>query len=479
MACNTNGSDESNVNDCSDAACPSDCTDQTFVTSTCNCTNSCGCLPSSQNSGIPYYNAAEGCEETHQRVCVNARYVTGISVSSEFTIPICGGTADIVVLGLQQINLNTYLWNPAYGYLKVVGFDFQNSIVTVKNECAYGSPTPGLVIPACTVFNITDAAPLAPSYTACEEAPVPSGALLVCNGDGSFKVLDATDVGQIPVVTDAGTNEVEFQTLDLPLKVCTTSLDVINLLAGNSGPYGVLVADASIFSTYDVVQINGRTDRFHIVSILGPNQFTATVVPTPAAPETIPAGVDVCLADCCEQIIDLLENPCRLDLSSRQIIGVGTSVAAAMVDGDITLGEAAVYSNDATVTILNEHCTNKLIHLDAVFMCHFFPADATPAGDEGKFVIYPMFAVTTGLIGAAPAPVPATIQAWYESLIRNTIAEQATSFHYEWRQDILIVPGDEAKFTSRLGFAVASGDAGFTVNYHSVYNALKYFTINV
>lgn len=105
----------------------------------CGCTSytgSCGCSSCSQ------YNCSSVC---------GALYV-----STSFNIPACDATATITVPKLKNLQLNSYLWHPTYGYYKVDSFNALTGQVVISNPCFDGNSVAGTIVPACTNFIVTD-----------------------------------------------------------------------------------------------------------------------------------------------------------------------------------------------------------------------------------------------------------------------------------------------------------------------------------
>lgn len=326
---------------CNNAACCSDTTCNTgniVSVSNAACVTDCGCLPATP---IPYYNSAPGCEETHSRLVIQNQFVTGLSIATAFNMPACDGTAMLTIPGLQLVSLGSYLWNTAYGYLKIESFDYASSTIIVKNECQDGNIAAGTAIPACTIFNVVDT-PVGIDNP-CTNSPVATGALVVC-ADGVAQPLDAASVGQIPVVTNAATNEVEFQSLEIPERVCVELLADITLIPGNAGPYTLNVASTSGYTLNTILQIAGRADRFTVQTTPDITHATAIVSPVPGGFEVIPSGSDVCLAPCCEQV--------ALDALTY------TNSAVAGLDSRLDVVEPIVTGLDSRLDIVEPILTN-------------------------------------------------------------------------------------------------------------------------
>lgn len=462
-----NPNPEASSNGCEEA-CPTNCANQIFVNS-CGCNTACGCNNAGAINPTPYYNAAEACQESHSRVCINSQYVTGVSISNSFNMPACGQTAVLIIPGLQLINIGVYLWHPTYGYLKVVDFDFANSTVFVENECQDNNVAPGTAIPACTTFTVTDT-PIT-QVSPCPDIAVSSGILSVCNanGDGPF-ALNASSVGQVPVVIDADTNEVEFQTLDIEAKVCTVLTADLTLLIGNAGPYTITVSDTSEFTTGDLIQIGTRTDRFTVVLVLSPTQFTATVDPAPAAGEVIQDGVAVCLAQCCEQITkridDYIDDPCSWDLSDRFRITTYEANGAVLPYSGTLAPAASVQVGSIDLLVRNSSCGTMLYDLDIDFYATFSDAPAT-AGQYAFVELIPQFAWDDGLIGTVLVPTPIDIATVYDFFNYGT-ANGPRTMHYHYSLHRMIDAGDELRAAARIKLYYPSGTVS-PMNYANTY----------
>ncbi len=153
----TDGSSvEVNTTNCPETPCtppvvPSGCTGTTDC-----CCSSCQCQNQSPVNPTPYYACAGACQEIHDSVIIQQQYVTGVTIVNSVNMPACNGNVVLTIPGLQKIIIGAYLWNPFYGHLKILSFDFINSQVTVRNECQVNNAAPGTSIPACTLFTVVD-----------------------------------------------------------------------------------------------------------------------------------------------------------------------------------------------------------------------------------------------------------------------------------------------------------------------------------
>lgn len=162
MACNYN--DDNSVSEinstdtaCAESSCEPVQTGTTCTPYTCGCgCDPCQCQQSRIASPTPFYNQALGCQEDHTKVLLQQNFVTAVTTGVSFNMPECDSSISIVLPGVQTLLVGGYLWNPTFGYLHVVSFDFTTGRAIVTNECQVGNASPGTEIPSCTLFNVVD-----------------------------------------------------------------------------------------------------------------------------------------------------------------------------------------------------------------------------------------------------------------------------------------------------------------------------------
>jgi hypothetical protein len=397
-------------------------------------------------SAAPYYNQAAGCQEHHVDVRIQNQYVTGLPVANSFNLPACGERVTLTIPGLQLITIGTYLWNPLYGYLKVISFDFATSTIIVENECQDGNAAPGTAVPACTLFTVVDS-PIGIDNP-CTNNAVADGTLMVCKA-GVMQPLDATAVGQVPVSLDAGTNEVQFQTLDAPISICTELTSDLGLIIGNAGPYTINVASTVDFAAGDIFIIGGRPDRFVVVNVLSLFQFTATVSPAPVGMDTIPAGTTVCFAPCCEQIVG---NLCGLDLTSRFKRYVGNVLHTYTGPTAVTVPNVQSSGSTPIQTITNYTCKVVDVFILGEYKV-FGKFSPYLDGEAAHLVITPKFGFLYEAIGGVGVPVESNIYAIDDYVAFNgAAADLIKDWVGTWGRILSINPGNQARFSSSLDF---------------------------
>lgn len=160
----------------------------------------------------------------------------------------------------------------------------------------------------------------------CTNDPVTIGTLMVCK-DGIMQPISGP-LGSSPVLIDADTNEVQMQLLDVETRVCAVLTSCVNLLTGIAA-YTLAVDDSSVFAIGDILVIEGRTERYTVTGVPDSTHIEVTVDPVPTENEEF--GCDspfICLAPCCEQIRQEIEDLlCSSDFPIRGSTDGGESGA--------------------------------------------------------------------------------------------------------------------------------------------------------
>lgn len=224
---------------------------------------------------------------------------TGVFVASSFVAVGVGNCISIQVTNIVGLMVggNVQIGSGIYRISDIVS----PTIITICNDG--DGAVAGTVVPATDASGlyITPITPI--STNACTNTASLTGALLICHNNVQSP-LDATMVGQIPVVVNATTNEVEFQTLDVGTTLCTP-IGCLSLISGTT-TYNVSVTSNVGFGVGDIVVIYAagyETDRWIV------NGFTGTTIinVTKTTPQTVTevigcSGSQLCLAPCCEQV---------------------------------------------------------------------------------------------------------------------------------------------------------------------------------
>lgn len=111
-----------------------------------------GCNPLSN----PYYIDACGIQSEQTLTVYNYFYSNAILTASAFIVPTCNSTISFKVSGLAKTYPGLYIWNPTYGYFKIVNYNYATCTLTVLNECQTVNASPGFGVPSCTVFLVVD-----------------------------------------------------------------------------------------------------------------------------------------------------------------------------------------------------------------------------------------------------------------------------------------------------------------------------------
>lgn len=99
---------------------------------------SCGCSSNYVQCCNTYTNCSDLCNS--------------FVATNSFNIPAIGSNAVLNVANLKQLVVGTYIYNPTYGYLRIVSFDATLAQITVTNDGTYGNAAPGAIVPAATPF---------------------------------------------------------------------------------------------------------------------------------------------------------------------------------------------------------------------------------------------------------------------------------------------------------------------------------------
>lgn len=246
-------------------------------------------------------------------------------VAVDFTAPANGNCLDITVTNTNGlvVGKNVQIGSGTYR----VSLIQSATIITICNDGA--GVTPGTVIDSqdssgnyIVPIILIDASP-------CTNPVTATGAIVTCK-DGIQQPLDAQSVGQIPVVVNAETNEVQFQSIDIPTRCCTLLASCWNFISGTS-TYTIFVDDNSCdFQAGDILQIENdvRTDRrFEIDTVTDPTHYIVTVTPAVTYTETIAEGTQICMASCCEQlaadiqdVYTYIQDPCTSSFLADNVI---------------------------------------------------------------------------------------------------------------------------------------------------------------
>lgn len=118
-------------------------------------TTSCvteSCVETCSNTPVP-------CPENHCHVTVEREFYTTVKSRNTWNIPAEESFATLEVPDVLSALPGSYLWNGAYGYLKIVSYNSTTRQIIVTNEGQEGNASPGTTVPACTEFIISAAPP--------------------------------------------------------------------------------------------------------------------------------------------------------------------------------------------------------------------------------------------------------------------------------------------------------------------------------
>ncbi len=264
-------------------------------------------------------------------------------LAEDYVIPAVNGSVTLAVTStfgliegtIVRIGSNLYFLDQINSSLQIV----------VTNQGAGG--TPGATVQARDVngelqYLITQAV-----TSACSAAGNDTVRLIGCVGS-TQAILTGDYAGQVPVLQDASTEEVEFRLLDTEERLCTFLTNTLNVLAATAS-YTIDVADESIFSIGQVLQIDFGSLRWEITDNTTPNELDITCTTgLPGSNFAVAAGSTVCL----ELTTDLLE---------QEIIDLGASVAAdiatlegQIISGWLPLSAAGTYISASSFSVVGD-----------------------------------------------------------------------------------------------------------------------------
>ena len=90
-------------------------------------------------------NPKNSLTQDHAAIFEDTKFAAGIEIGEEFVVPSIGTDIQICVENLTNVVIGSYVWNPAYGYLKIVHWDecLKNRSLT---EDISGAAIPGTVV---------------------------------------------------------------------------------------------------------------------------------------------------------------------------------------------------------------------------------------------------------------------------------------------------------------------------------------------
>lgn len=96
------------------------------------------------------------CPEDHTQQIVVQKFNATLIIRNSWNIPACEESITVIIEGLTNIQVGSFLWSQAYGYFKVISFNLDTSEVTLENLCNSGNAAVGTQVPECSDFVVTD-----------------------------------------------------------------------------------------------------------------------------------------------------------------------------------------------------------------------------------------------------------------------------------------------------------------------------------
>lgn len=280
---------------------------------------------------------------------------SGVFLAVDFVAPAVGNCIDISVTSVAGIFVGQNV-QVGSGIYRVSGVA-DSTTITICNDGA--GIVHGTIVYAKDASNqfITPITPL--STNACTNPVNATGALLTCHNNIQGP-LEGGVLGQVPVLINTTTNEVQFQTLAIPVEVCTVLGADITLVAGTT-IYTILVSDSSIFSVIapptgpQLAVIHFGTyenARWKVNAIPDGTHVTIEKTTAQTVNDVIPDGSQVCIAPCCDQVSSALNN-------TNTNVATNTSAIAAIngsfVFADYTPVISAIGGTISAVTVTGRY----------------------------------------------------------------------------------------------------------------------------
>ena len=111
---------------------------------------SCGTPPQ------PYYvNDKNSVTQDHAAIFRDTQFAAGIEFPEEFVVPVIGEDIQVCVKNLINLVIGSYIWNPAYGYLKIAHWDSCTGKIGLLNDDISGAALPGTVVSEGSLWAVT------------------------------------------------------------------------------------------------------------------------------------------------------------------------------------------------------------------------------------------------------------------------------------------------------------------------------------
>ena len=376
-------------------------------------------------------------------------------LTANFTVPIVGASLNISVSNLIGIYVNNNVQIGTGTYLVTSIID--NNTITIKNEGSGG--VVGSTIYAKDTYGrcITPVTPYGDNP--CDNTIQSRGALVICK-NGVVTTLDPSLNGQIPVVIDALTGEVEFQSPEYPTLECTELTGCLLLVSGIL-TYTIQVTDTSIFEEDQLIVINyaGIEDYYWtITSILSATQMTIeSVTGVQSVDASIPVTTAVCEAPCCEELDYKISN-LLVPLSCNE---AGTEIPI-ITPGMLWVGN----TQQAYIENPTNRSMTVLIHVDYTALGYFHVQNA----DYADINFEPWFGLAVTPIGIAGVPTQNYIRQLWETLTFGYYGNMSVSppftYFYNWNNEHhyvvqrTISPGERLTIDAHIRFYYAYYDHG-------------------
>lgn len=120
----------------------------------CNCSGSCTC-----GTPKPFYEDVSFCPVDNTQYVNVSRFYFSMTVPASWNVPEVGASATLIIPGIKDVTVGSFIWHPSFGYFEIVSFDLSREEIMVQNNGDIGvnpNAAPGTQVPECTAFVVTD-----------------------------------------------------------------------------------------------------------------------------------------------------------------------------------------------------------------------------------------------------------------------------------------------------------------------------------
>lgn len=192
------------------------------------------------------------------------------------------------------------------------------------------------------------------SSNPCDNEEVEEGTLIVCAEQAIHPVVgEGIKPGYIVAATLEDTANVAL--VPPPMTDACTAITVEVAIVNATASYNIQVLDSSLFTVGDFLVAGAQAGTFEVTSLPDSTHVVGTFDPVPSANSTIAVGSSLCLANCCAEVADILQN------NTKTLIKTG--VQSTVVNSAL---ETAIFQYTIPAGTLN---TNSLLRYSLHLTC--------------------------------------------------------------------------------------------------------------